>query len=108
VNGPVDLAPGEQAEVERMLAALRERGYQDRDSHKKLAPGVRVRHTGHQWPQAYIEGTGTVVAIVEKPDSAWSEPWGMPDVELIVVFDRGVKLTGRLSELAQYHVQAIE
>jgi hypothetical protein len=32
----------------------------------------------------------------------------MPDVELIVVFDRGVKLTGRLSELAQYHVQAID
>jgi hypothetical protein len=108
VNGPVDLAPGEQAEVERMLAELRGHGYVDRDRHNKLAPGVRVRHTGHLWPQAYTEGTGTVVAIVEKPDSAWSASWGMPDVELIVVFDRGVKLTGRLSELAQYHVQAID
>jgi hypothetical protein len=105
----MSLTSEEQVEAERILAGLHERGYIDRDRHNDLAPGVRVRHRGHQWPAAYREGTGVVVAITEKPDSGWSQSWGKPDVEMVVAFDKPT-LPGmsRLSTLAQYHVAVIE
>lgn len=101
-----ELTPRESAEVAALLAELRECGYRDVDHHGALRAGVRIRHYGHQWPGAYDDGTGVVVAVTEKPDSAWSRTWGKPDVELIAAWDRpGV--TGRVSQLAQYHVEVI-
>lgn len=109
---PFTLTEDEQAEVARVLAELHEHGYQDVERHvhrsgAELAPGTRIRHAGHQWYEALREGTGHVVAITERPDSAWSRSWGMPDVELIAVFDKPWPLDSRLSQLAQYHVRLV-
>lgn len=97
------LEPEERAEYEQKLAELHERGYVDIENHKGLSVGVRVRHRGHQWPAAYRDGTGTVLAITEKPDSVWSRSWGAPDIEMVVLFDTAT-FGSRLSMLAQYHV----
>ena len=103
-----ELTPEERAEADRILADLRERGYTDRAEFDELAPGVRVRHRGHQWPDAFRKGTGVVVAITEKSPSAWSQEWRMPDVEMVVAFDKPTwPGTSRLSTLAQYHVSAV-
>lgn len=101
-----DMTPAEHAEVERMLAELRECGYRDVAEHGQLRPGVRIRHRGHQWPEALSKGTGVVVAITEKPDSSWSRAYGAADVELITLSDRE-RYGSRLSQLAQYHVATI-
>lgn len=90
-----------------MLAELHEHGYQDVAEHGRIRPGVRIRHTGHRWPEAYDEGSGVVLAVTEKPDSSWSQSWGRPDVELIALWDRDQGFS-RLSQLAQYHVEVIE
>lgn len=105
----IELTPAERAEVETKMAALRERGYVDREAFNELKPGTRIRHRGHQWPDAYREGTGNVVAITEKPESAWSQSWGAPDVEMVVAYDEPT-LPGmsRLVTLAQYHVSAVD
>jgi len=102
----IDLSPEETAKADAMLAELHGCGYIDVDRHNKLAPGVRIRHVGHQWPGAMLEGSGVVLAIAEKPDSSWSRSWGMPDVELIAVWDRA-SFGSRVSQVAQYHVEAV-
>lgn len=101
-----DLTTDEQAKFAEMLTALHERGYGDVPKHGELHPGARIRHRGHRWPGAYTNGTGVVLAITEKPDSAWSVSWRMPDVELVALWDRDHG-AGRLSMLAQYHVDAV-
>jgi hypothetical protein len=89
-----------------MLAELHERGYQDIPEHGPIAVGTRIRHRGDCWPEAYTNGTGVVVGLTEKPDSAWSVSWHMPDIELIALWDRpGIR--GCLSQLAQYHIDVI-
>jgi hypothetical protein len=103
-----ELTPEERQEVERTLSELREHGYVDIDHHGELRPGVRVRHRGHQWSEAIQRGTGNVVAITEKPNSAWSDTWRMADVEMVVVFDKPWPASSRLSQLAQYHVVRVE
>lgn len=109
---PFTLTEDERAEVARVLAELHEHDYQDIERHVhrsgvELAPGTRVRHAGHRWHDAVVKGTGHVVAITERPDSAWSRSWGMPDVELIAVFDKPWPLDSRLAQLAQYHVAVV-
>ncbi len=101
------MTPEETAEADAMLAELHRYGYRDVDHHGDLRPGARIRHGGHRWPGAYDNGTGVVVAVTEKPDSAWSQSWGKPDVELIALWDRAGLGGGRLSQVAQYHVQAV-
>lgn len=101
-----NLTPEVAAEAIKMLAALHDRGYRDADFHGDLHPGTRIRHRGDQWPGAYENGTGIVLAITEKPNSSWSQSWRMPDVELIALWDRP-DTRGWLSGLAQYHVEVI-
>jgi hypothetical protein len=101
------LTTEEKAEFERMLAGLHAGGYQDVAEHKALKPGTRIRHSGHRWPEAIDKGTGVVIAITEKPDSSWSADWGRPDIELIALWDKPQPFA-RLSQLAQYHVAAVD
>lgn len=105
----VDLTPQETAELADMLATLRAAGYQTTGQHGALRPGTRIRHRGQQYPDAYRHGTGTVVAITHKPNSGWSEVWGKPDVELIMLRDAALwEGASRLARLAQYHVAEVE
>ena len=104
MSDKAEMTPEEQAEFDKTLAELHARGYVDIDAHKELRPGVRVRHRGHQWPGAHRHGTGAVLALTEKPDSAWSLSWGMADIEMVVLWDKPWPLDSRLSKLAQYHV----
>lgn len=103
-----EMTPEEQQLAEEMLAGLHERGYVDVAEHKKLRPGSRVRHSGQRWHEALTEGTANVVAITEKPGSSWSRTYGMPDIEMVVLFDKPGITDSRLSQLAQYHVAVIE
>ncbi|GAA0494203.1 hypothetical protein Ade02nite_20560 [Paractinoplanes deccanensis] len=99
---------GEQATAERMLAELHEHGYVDRPEFKGLKPGDRVKHRGEQYPEAYDQGTATVWAVVEKPDSAWSRKYHASDVELIVVRDRPfAEGMSRVTSWANYHTEAV-
>jgi hypothetical protein len=100
------LTPDLEAEAAKMLAELHDRGYRDVPEHGDLRPGARIRHVGDRWSGAYDNGTGIVLAITEKPNSAWSANWGAPDVELIALWDRP-DTRGWLSGLAQYHVEVI-
>jgi hypothetical protein len=101
-----DLAPDEEPVFAELLAGLHDSGYRDVVQHGELRPGARIRHVGHQWPAAYTDGTGVVLAIVEKPASSWSQTYGAPDIELIALWDEP-QLGTRLSQLAQYHVDVV-
>lgn len=102
-----DLTTEEAARVTVMLAELHKSGYVDIEEHGALRLGGRIRHRGHQWDAAYTDGTGIVIALTEKPNSAWSQSWRTPDVELIALWDKDW-VSGRLSQVAQYHVCVIE
>jgi hypothetical protein len=104
-----DMTSDETAELARLLAELHASGYQDVHHHLELRAGARIRHGGHQWPEAYTNGTGTVLAVTRRPDSTWSRQYGLPDVELVALWDqpRPFDDSSRLSQLAQYHVEAI-
>lgn len=104
------LTPAEEKQLGELLAELHDRGYRDITKHGRLHVGDRVRHWGHQWSHAFSEGTGFVVAMTERPDSAWSRTYRMPDIELIAVWDvpRPFDTSSRLSLLAQYHVCPVE
>lgn len=73
-------------------ARLEERGYVEvpeaRVVDGTIRPGDRVHNRGEQYVKAYWHGTATVVAIYERPDSAWSRKYDMPDVEVITQRDR--------------------
>jgi len=97
----------EQTTAAEVLAALHERGYRDVEAHGALAPGVRIRHRGHQWPGAYTDGTGVVLHVTEKSPSAWSQSWHAADVEMVVLWDEPNLADTRLSGVAQYHVQVV-
>lgn len=102
----------EAARLAAMLSELHERGYRDIIEHEsfRVRVGARIRHRGHQWPEAYREGTGFIVALTEKPDSPWSRTYRMPDIELVALWDkpRPFEDSSRLAGLAQYHVEVIE
>lgn len=102
----VEMTPEESARFEAMLGELHQYGYQDVEEHGKLRPGVRIRHHGHQWSAAYANGSGVVLAITEKPKSAWSQTYRTDDVELIAMWDVA-SFGSRLSQVAQYHVEVI-
>ena len=103
------LTEEEQDRLLEIRQELRERGYQDITEHGDLRVGARIRHRGQQFTEAFRHGTGYVVALMEKPDSAWSRTYRMPDIELVVVFDKPALLSSsRLSQLAQYHVSVVE
>lgn len=103
-----DMTTDEAAEAEAMLAQLHADGYRDIPEHGSLRPGVRIRHRGDQYPQAYDHGTGVVLHVTEKSPSSWSVSYGAPDIEMVVLYDRPRLGGSRLSQLAQYHVEVVE
>lgn len=103
----IEMTAEEQTKLAAMVAELHDHGYPDVEEHRGLRVGTRIRHVGHQWTEAYQAGTGVVVALTQKRNSSWSQSWGRPDVELIALWDRE-QVEGRLSQLAQYHVEVIE
>ncbi|BDZ52388.1 hypothetical protein GCM10025867_46290 (plasmid) [Frondihabitans sucicola] len=66
---------------------LLERGYKPIDEFGGITVGTRVRNTGHQYPAAYQHGTATVVAVMEKSPSSWSQYYGARDIEIVVDVD---------------------
>lgn len=105
----VEMTPEEQSAADELLAGLHAAGYQDLAEWRELKPGVRIRHRGHQYPEAYERGTGVVVAVTEKPDSSWSKTYGAADIEMVVLNDERPQALGarRVSTLAQYHVAVV-
>lgn len=99
-----ELTTAEQSELDQLLACLRDAGYVDIENHNDLRVGARIRHVGHQWPQAYEHGTGVILALTERPNSPWSRSWHARDIELIALWDQPRPFGSRLSQLAQYHV----
>jgi hypothetical protein len=97
----------EQVKVVGLVDKLHEHGYQDLALYgAELRVGTRIRHRGQQYPEAYDHGTGYVVALTEKRESAWSETYRMDDVELVAVFDEPFVFS-RVSQLAHYHVSVV-
>lgn len=90
-------------EEEKMLARLREGGWTEIPEFDQLRPGVRIRHSGQQWAEAVLKGTGVILHITEKMDSEWARNWGQRDIEMIVRWDEP-RFGQELSHLAQYHV----
>lgn len=94
-----DLTADDQAEVESQLTELTANGYKIQDSVGDLAPGVRIRHIGQQYPEAHVHGTGVIVAVVMRRE---------PDVELVVAYDEPrFEGASRVTVLANYHVHLI-
>lgn len=100
-----DLIPEDQRDrFDQTLAALRKDGFIDLDEHEGLKVGSRVRHRGEQYPEAYRDGTAVVLALLRKPNDAWSRQWGRPNIELLVLPDRDRFDTGnRIGQWADYH-----
>lgn len=101
------LTPEEAASLGTMREALHRSGYVDIEQHRDLRPGTRVYHRGHQWPDASTRGTGVVLVLTEKPNSAWSRSWRAADVEMVVLWDKPI-WASRFAQLAQYHVHIAE
>lgn len=98
----------EVIEFGRLRAELAASGYVEKENHNELRGGARIRRRAEQYPEAFDHGTGVVLVVMERPHSSWSQTYGGPDVELIVLKDKPL-LTGmsRLAQLANYHVAAV-
>lgn len=78
-------------------------GYIPLADHPRLRPGMRVRHIGHQWPEAIRTGTATITAVLRKPASKYEQLYGTPDIELAIAHDDGTE-----SQWADYHCVAVD
>lgn len=108
VAGAAGLTAEEKAEAECIMAGLYDRGYRLCDRFSELQAGARVRHVGHRWPEAGRVGTGVIVVVLERNPSSWSQSHRMPDVEMIVAYDKPtLPDMSRLVTLAQYHVSVV-
>ena len=90
-----DLTDDERAEVEQMLTDNRSYGWLPVDRAKSYEPGVRIRHVGQRYWQAYENGTGVIVAVLKRSDA----------IELLVAYDEPRFAGGsRITQLGSYHV----
>lgn len=94
--------------LDEMRAALAERGYKQIPERAGIQPGQRVRHYAHQYPEAYRDGTATVLAVMLRDPSPWTQTYQQPDVEVIVQSDRPYDAEHPIRTWASYHVQRIE
>lgn len=90
----IELTPAEQSSLDSLL----EHGYIQVEAYGRLRVGTRV---------LIGSGPGTVVAVTQKPDSAWSKTWRMDDVEVIVRTDDHRSTERAPSQVAQYHIRQI-
>lgn len=103
------LTAAERAEFDAHVTGLKRRGWVEVDEFRSLRPGVRIRHRGEQYTEAYRDGTATVLIVTEKPNSPWARKYHHPDVELVALTDRDRFGTGiRLMFVADYHVEIVE
>lgn len=94
-----DLTDAELVEAGQLLAELTARGYQVQDSIGGLARGIRIRHRGQQYAEAYENGTGVIVSVTRRLDR---------DIEVVVAYDQPrFEGMSRLTVLANYHVDVI-
>ena len=105
-SAALTLTREERAEYDDLFAA----GYRDiDDAPRGIRVGARVHHAGERYPAAYRDGTGTVVAVMEKSPSPWvAAGWGKRDIELIVRTDRDRFGTGCIGRWADYHTGVVE
>jgi hypothetical protein len=95
-----------EADVAR--GELLEAGYRDvTDCPRGLAPGVRVRHVGQQYVEAYRDGTATVLHVMENVGSTWSRSYRSRDIEVLVQRDRPLVGTSLLGQWADYHCAVV-
>jgi hypothetical protein len=97
-----------KCERERMHAELAERAYRDIPEHRGIKVGARVRHRGHRWLEAYLQGTATVLAVMQKGPSPWSVSWGRPDVEVLALPDNPMFPTAPVHGWADYHCEVVD
>lgn len=86
-----------------IIAGLLEHGFVEVQECDRLRVGTRVRHNGHQWPDAYISGTGNVERIFHLPKSSWEQRYGRPNIEIIMRRDNGDFMF-----VADYHLSVTE
>lgn len=95
-------------QLESLRSRLEAEGYEGVAEHHALKAGARIRHSSHRYPEAYLHGSGTVLAVFSKNPSSWASIYGQPDVEVIVLLDRpGIGGT-RLMQCASYHAHTVE
>lgn len=90
--------------IEEYLVDMRERGYVDVEEFGGLRAGVRVRHRGEQYAEAYRAGTGNVLHVLRRDPSSWARTYRHPDVELVVEHD---DLQRSPMYVADYHVEIV-
>lgn len=91
--------------IEERLADLKQHGYVEIEEFRGLRAGVRVRGRGEQYAEAYRDGTGKVLHVLQRDPSPWARSYNHPDVELVVESDdpqRGPRY------VADYHVEIVE
>jgi hypothetical protein len=90
--------------TEDYLADMRERGYVEIRVFGDLRAGVRVRHRGEQYLEAYRDGTGNVLHVLQRDPSPWARSYGHADVELVVKHDDPTRSP---MYVADYHVEIV-
>jgi|SRR5213595_763586 len=93
----------EKQKQEQWAENLLKRGYVEVTEFGEVEVGARVRGANQRYWQAMKCGTAEVERIFHKPQSAWSQKFGTPDVEMIVKRDDDT-----YSQLANYHVIVVE
>lgn len=85
------------------IADLESRGYRRVDEVRGIRALSRVHHSGERWPEAYIRGTATVIAVLENPRSGFTAGDRARDIELVVVRDRPLPSMSPVTTWADYH-----
>jgi hypothetical protein len=94
--------------LEELTLELKAGRYRDIDEYKGIVVGSRVKHSGQKYTEAYVDGTATVLAIMESVNSAWSRKYGTRDVEFIILRDKPiVPEMSRVSNWASYRTELI-
>jgi hypothetical protein len=98
------------AELKPLIDELLERGYRPINEHNGLRVGVRVRHCGEQFWQAFQGGTAVIEVLMQRSPSSWEARYGRPDIEMIVRRDddRVSAGTSRYGGWADYHARLVD
>lgn len=105
--------PSAVGQLSAKEAAVRQRlldaGYHDINQVGRLHVGARVRHVGEQFPRALLDGTATVVALMERTRSPWvAAGFGRRDIELVVRSDQPRLSGSKAGQWADYHTIVID
>lgn len=87
-----DLTSATETALASHIADLEAHGYFRIEEHDGVRAGARCRNRSEQYPEAYDNGTATVLALMQRTGS-WSQTYGRPDIEVIVERTRGGETT---------------